>query len=406
MSEAFAPVRVEGQPLWFLIFLAIAVAGGAVAYVPFLTVLLPARIVELTGNDDVASLSYTTFAGAVIASLANIGFGWLSDRGGGRPIWIASGLLLSCILLVAVRFAGSVTDLILLIMAWQLCLNMMLGPLAAWAGDCVPDEQKGLLGGLFAFAPALGALVSAVVTTPGLADRDTQLVLVALLVMVMVAPVLIFGRGRELPLLTRPSKTPSSPQRRSWRADSAVTRMWLARLLVQIAEAGLFAFLLFWLRSMAPDYGENDAARIFSMVLAIAVPMALFAGRWSDRVQRPILPLAICAGLSATGLVLMAIAGNIQSALAGYLLFGVASVIFLSLHSSQTLRVLPRPQTRGRDLGLFNLTNTVPSIIIPWLTLALVPAFGFGGLFWLLAVLCAAACVLVATMVRPPSQEA
>ena len=395
------PALPARQPLWFLLLLALGAAGGAVAYVPFLTVLLPTRIVELTGSDDVASLSYITFAGAIIASLANIGFGWLSDRSGGRPIWIASGLLLSCILLVAVRFAASVTELILLIMAWQLCLNMMLGPLAAWAGDCVPDEQKGLLGGLFAFAPALGALASAVVTTPGLAGRDTQLALVAMLVLLMVAPVLMFGRGRELSQLTQPPATPPSPQHLPWRADTAVTRMWFARLLVQIAEAGLFAFLLFWLRSMDPGYGENDAARIFSMVLAIAVPLALFAGRWSDRVRRPILPLAICAGLSAAGLVLMAIAGDITSALAGYLSFGVASVIFLSLHSSQTLRVLPRPQTRGRDLGLFNLTNTVPSIIIPWLTLSLVPAFGYGGLFWLLSALCALACGLVATLVRP-----
>ena len=406
MSEAFAPVRVEGQPLWFLIFLAIAVAGGAVAYVPFLTVLLPARIVELTGNDDVAALSYATFAGAIVASLANIGFGWLSDRRGGRPVWIALGLVLSCCLLVAIRFTGTVTELIVVIMAWQLCLNMMLGPLAAWAGDCVPDEQKGLLGGLFAFAPALGALASAFVTAPGLAGRDTQLTLVALLVLAMVAPVLIFGRGRELPHLIKPTATSATPNRLPWMSDTAVTRMWFARLLVQIAEAALFAFLLFWLRSLSPGYGENDAARIFSLVLTIAVPLALVAGRWSGRVRRPILPLAICAGLSAAGLVLMAAAADIAAAIGGYLLFGIASVIFLSLHSSQTLRVLPRPQTRGRDLGLFNLTNTVPSIIIPWLTLALVPAFGFGGLFWLLAALCAAACVLVATMVRPPSQEA
>jgi MFS family permease len=177
-------------------------------------------------------------------------------------------------------------------------------------------------------------------------------------------------------------------------------RMWLARLLIQIAEAALFAFLLFWLRSLAPSYGENDAARVFSMVLIVAVPLALATGRWSDRVGRPMLPLAICAAISSAGLLIMAMAPDLTGAVTGYLLFGVASVIFLSLHTSQTLRVLPRPQDRGRDLGLFNLTNTVPSMIIPWLTLSLVPAFGFDGLFWLLAALCAVACALVATISR------
>ncbi len=60
------------------------------------------------------------------------------------------------------------------------------------------------------------------------------------------------------------------------------------------------------------------------------------------------------------------------------------------------MRVLPRPERRGRDLGLFNLTNTVPSLVMPWLTLLMVPLFGYAGLFVLLAVLAGAAAVLLA----------
>ena len=55
---------------------------------------------------------------------------------------------------------------------------------------------------------------------------------------------------------------------------------------------------------------------------------------------------------------------------------------------------------RGRDLGFFNLTNTVPSLIMPWLTLAMVPVFGFSGLFWVLAGLAALATLLLATRLR------
>lgn len=385
-----------------MLLLALAAAGGAVAYVPFLTVLLPVRIADLTGSDDVAALSYATFGGAIVASLANIGFGWLSDRSRGRRGWIAAGLVLSSGLLLVVPKADSVDELVATIMLWQLGLNMMLGPLSAWAGDCVPDEQKGLLGGMFAFAPALGALSAAFVTMPAISGEGLRLQMVVALVFIMVVPALIVGRGRELPALMQPRRGDAERTGDPTKTRSAVARMWLARLLVQIAEAALFAFLLFWLRSLSPGYGENDAARIFSIVLVVAVPLALFAGRWSDRVGRPMLPLAVSAGLSALGLLGMAGADGIDMAIAGYLVFGVASVLFLSLHSSQTLRVLPRPQTRGRDLGLFNLTNTVPSLIIPWLTLSLVPLFGFSGLFWVLAALSGLACVLVATLTRRP----
>ena len=389
------------QPLWFLLVLALAAAGGAVAYVPFLTILLPVRVTELTGGEDVAALSYATFGGAIVASLANIGFGWLSDRTGRRRIWIAAGLILSCSLLVTVGRAENIWQLVGLVMLWQVGLNLMLAPLAAWAGDCVPDAQKGLLGGLFAFAPALGAISGAFVTIPGLADSGERLMLVALIVAAMVVPALVLGKGRALPHLVAPLVTREPEEVDRFRQKPAIGGMWFARLLVQVSEAALFAFLLFWLRSLSPGFSESNAARLFSVVLIIAVPIALLAGRWSDRKDRPMLPLAILAGLSSCGLVTMAVADTLTGALVGYVFFGIVSMAFLSLHSSQTLRVLPRPQHRGRDLGFFNLTNTVPSLIIPGLTLTMVPVFGFSSLFLLLAALAALACLLIARISAP-----
>lgn len=383
------------QPLWFLLLLALAVAGGSVAYVPFLTILLPLRITELTGTSDVAALSYATFAGAIIASLANIGFGWLSDRSGRRRGWIVAGLALSGGMLLAIGQADATGHVIALIMIWQLGLNMMLGPLFAWAGDCVPDEQKGLLGGLFAFAPALGAMSGALVTIPGLADAQERLLIVVALVAAMVLPAVLLGKGRAMPHLMIFVDTAQDRPADRLKSRTAITQMWIARLLVQMAEAALFAFLLFWLRSIVPDFSESRAARIFSLVLLIAVPVALVAGRWSDRRGRPMLPLVVCAALSSVGLFGMALSTGITSALMAYVLFGIASMVFLALHSGQTLRVLPRPQHRGRDMGIFNLTNTLPSIIVPGLTLSLIPVFGFDALFLLLAALSAGAFVLM-----------
>jgi sugar phosphate permease len=70
------------------------------------------------------------------------------------------------------------------------------------------------------------------------------------------------------------------------------------------------------------------------------------------------------------------------------------------LHASQTLRVLPSPQHRGRDLGLFNLTNTVPGMVMPWLTVLLVPSFGYSSLFVLFAALSILSALLLATFAR------
>jgi len=384
----------------FLWLYALAWAGGAIAYVPFLTILLPIRITALAGGENIRWLAYITFSGAIAASVGNILFGSLSDRAGSRRGWIAGGLVLNVVLLLAMTLVATPLALLGLVVLWQLALNMMLGPLSAWAGDCVPRVQMGLLGGLLAFAPAMGAIAGAFITLPDLAGPNGRIELVGTLVVACVAPALLFGRPLSVPLaddLETPvdakDKNPDKPRR-------PFVSMWLARLLVQIAEAALFAYLLLYFRSIQPGIGEGFIARLFCVVLVAAVPIALPVGRWADRTQRPFLPLMIAATLSGSGLVILSLSRNVDWAIAGYILFGLATTVFLSLHSGRTLRVLPRPTQRGRDLGIFNLTNTVPSLIMPWLTLALVPSFGFAGLFALLALLAFTSATILSALPR------
>lgn len=384
-----------------MLLYALAWAGGAVAYTPLLTILLPGRVAGLAGSEaGIGWLAQIALAGALAASAGSIAFGFLSDITRNRRVWIAVGLVLSSALLPLIGRAQTLDGLIFAIVGWQLALNMMLAPLAAWAGDQVPDRRKGMLGGFMAFAPAFGALSGAIVTQPGLAQEGQRLGLVALMVVACVLPILLFAPRRSVavarhePAPAIPSPEPQPAQRR------IVVRMWIARLAVQVAEATLFAYLLFWLRSLDSAVGENQTARLFSVIMLMSAPLALAAGRWSDKADRPMLPLAISACFSAAGLLGMALAGTLGAAMAAYALFGLASAVFLALHSSQTLRILLRPERRGRDLGLFNLTNTVPSLIMPWLAIGLVPVFGFQALFLILAVLAIGASLLLFTIAR------
>jgi len=375
----------------FLWLFALAWAGGSVAYVPFLTILLPLRVVGIAGADSVRVLGLITFFGAVAASVGNILFGWLSDRSSDRRPWVAAGLLISLTLLVLVPLGRDPVSIIALVVCWQLALNMMLGPLSAWAADRVPRHKTGFLGGLMALSPALGALSGVVATVPGLANANQRLWLVAAMVAACVTPVILFvGKTPE----------PKAEDREQGPPRRFAARMWLARLLVQIAEAALFAYLLIYFRTLDPGVDESRIARLFGAVLVAALPIAILVGRRADLSARPARPLAICACGSVLGLVAMSVAANVNQAVAAYVVFGLATTVFLSLHSGLTLRVLPDPRHRGRDLGIFNLTNTVPSLIMPWLTIAIVPARGFAGLFVLLAILASAAAALLFTLKR------
>lgn len=378
----------------FILLYALAWAGGTIGYVPLLSILLPVQVAGLAGKTaGVDWLAYIALIGAIAASLAGILFGYLSDITRNRRGWIVGGLVLSCVMLPVIGQMNSLPTLVVSIVVWQLGLNMMLGPLAAWAGDVVPDNQKGMLGGLMAFAPGLGALAGALVTVPGLAGGTVRLILVATIVAGCVLPVLLFGAPMQA---LRSGKR--SENLRDQPSHSPVMRMWLARLFVQVAEATLFAYLFLWLISLDPSVSDNQTARLFSLILLVSAPLALLVGGWSDRRGRPIAPLQTCAFISAFGLVGMALAPDKMGAMLAYGLFGLSSAMFLALHSAQTLRILPQPDRRARDLGLFNLANTAPSLVMPWLTMALVPWAGFPALFGLLAVLSLAAGLLLRNM--------
>jgi MFS family permease len=398
----------HGQDTRFFIGYAMALAGGTIAYTPLLAILLPMQVASLAGDEArVAWLAYLTFAGALAASFAGIGAGWLSDRMKARPPLIIAGLAVSSLALAGFGWTASFGGLLMLLIGWQLGLNLMLAPLMAWAGDCVPDHQKGRLGGWLALAPAAGALATTLVTWPGLASPAGRLWLVIGLTAALVIAGVWLARPQPLPLplVGRPvaaAPTSGAAALLAIVTSPAVARMWLARLLVQIAQAALFAFLYFWLRALDDGFDDAAIAQLYTAVLLVSIPVTLLAGRWSDHHARPLAPLTLSAVIAAGGLAVMAVAQETLPAVAGYGVFALAAAVFLALHSAQTLRVLTDPARRAEHLGWFNLTNTAPSLIMPWLTLAVEPAFGFAGLFALLAACTLGAALLLSRLPHLP----
>ncbi|MFY8194797.1 MAG: MFS transporter, partial [Novosphingobium sp.] len=186
-----SPAR--GRERRFLGLYALAWAGSTIAYVPFLTLLLPMHVGQLAGNEAVRWLAATTFLGAIAASACNILFGWASDLAGKRRPFVLVGLLLSSVMLQIAPHTGTLLSLGVVIALWQVGLNMMLGPLSAWAGDQVPDGRKGMLGGLLAFAPASGALAGALATTADALSLETRFALVGAIIALCVLPLVVLG---------------------------------------------------------------------------------------------------------------------------------------------------------------------------------------------------------------------
>lgn len=395
---------------WLLLY-ALAYGGGAIAYVPLLTLLLPLKVEEIAPTEKLALLGLITVAGAVAASISNILAGILSDRiqgpvrgriAGRRP-WILAGLVLTVAALAGIAVSRSAPELIAAVVAFQIVLNILLAPLVALAADEVPDEQKGTLGGLIGAAYPMGAVVAILVTASSQVTELVQLLMVGGLAVSAIFPFLIFAR--------RPIKMRSDVGLDPGAAHSAANLLivWLSRVLMQVAGLVLFAFFLFYFESVQHEEFELAARVVASriawlsgLVAVLTVPLAVVLGRLSDRLgaRKPVLIATAAAAVG--GLLVMAAFPQWMPAAIGYVVFASASGVYLALQAAFAMRVLPSPTHRGRDLGFLNLANTLPSLIGPWLTVAVVAQGGFRSLIVVLAIATALAGGLMALVKDGP----
>lgn len=387
------------QSRGFLAAYAVAWAGGSIAYTPFLTVLLPMRFTELAGNGDVGWLALCATVGAIAAGLSNILWGWASDRwprGGRRQRqrWAMAGLVAMLAGIAAIVSVRTAAGLVAAVAAWQVALNLLLAPLSAYAADSVDDSQKGVLGGLLSFAPALAA-VSIIAVAAADGGFTSQMVTIALIVFVAILPLLLQARVPAFGRHPAPvERRPLAPLDRR-----ILIRLWFARLFVQVAEGLLFLFIFYFLRSVSggalslSDYAWTNAG-----VQLLAVPVAIAIGRRSDLLQRRKAPLLAMVAFIALGLAGMALAQGWWLVIACYALFLSGSNSFLALHSTFAMQQLPDPAHYGRDLGLFNLTNTLPSLISPLLAALVIGQMGYQGLLGLLAALMLLPALMIARL--------
>jgi len=388
------PAEPGRQPTAVLFAYAMAWAGGCVAYMPFLTLLLPIRFTELAGTADLHWLGLTAVVGALAASIGNIAWGWASDRaaarGGDRRRWAATGLVLIALTSAAMAWASTPLMLIAFVALWQLALNLFLAPLAAFAADSVPARQQGMLGGMLAFGPGVAA-VSVVVVLAAPPGLPSQLALILAITAAAALPLLLIRRVAPLGRMAR-----SPPSKHGAGNRRVLVQLWAARLTVQVAEGLIFVFLYYFLRDLSGgtlDVGRYALAN--AAVQLCSIPVALAVGRFADRSGRRRAPLLAMIVLIAIGLTGMAVAHAWTPVILAYGLFLIGSNSFLALHSAFAMQQLADPRHFGRDLGLFNLTNTIPAVTTPLLAILVIGAAGYSGLLLTLAAFMALPALLV-----------
>jgi MFS family permease len=387
------PGRVTG----FLLRNALANAGGMVAFLPLLSLLLPIKVEAIAGDARMNVLTAAVLAGALAASGSNLLFGWLSDlavdRGIGRRPGVAFGLALTALAYALVALATTPLAIVLSIAFFQFAVNALLGPMFAIMADEIPDSHKRTAGGLLALGPPFGAAVSTLIMAWPLSE-GSRLAIVTLAVIVCISPLLA---SRAVPAADAPK---SAAVAQVLRRDLVIA--WSARFLAQVAGAILSVYLVYYFESVSPPAARGRVAAMVAPLLLLShllpVVIAVPVGRWSDRIGRGKPFLLAAASVAALGLVCMALAQSWTQAAIAFATYSCGWSIFLALHAGFAMQLLPNPRRRGRDLGLLNLTNTLPQLVGPALTWWLATPHDFDAALLTAAALTACGALLILTV--------
>ena len=388
--------------------------GVALALVSFLwigpylgvqAVLLPSKVAVIAPSSKESVIAILSTSAMIVAALANIVFGALSDltrsRWGRRTPWIVFGSIACAVMLIVVNMANTV---VLLVLAWciyQLFLNAIVAPSIAILSDMTAPRNRGVITSIYALGYSIGLYGGQIIGAQFLNKVTAGFIVMALLTLIA-GPVGALGMREQSSL-----DMPKSGFDMHMVIDHFSFPVHHARdyylalcgkFLIVSANFAISGYQLYILT----DYMKQDSSqtsRLVSMIslclMVTAIVMSAVAGPIADRIQRRKLPVVIASLFIAVGVFIPFLDNHPWTMIAYGVIGGIGMGTYNAVDQALNIEVLPNPDSAAKDLGILNLANTGGQVLGPVLSATLISAFGYQAIFPALTVCALGGAVLV-----------
>lgn len=360
----------------------VSAVACAIPWVALSSVILPRVFEQIDSSSKEGMLGLVNSIGAIVALLANIIFGTLSDmtrsRFGKRTPWIVSGGIITGLAIGAIAFTRNEALIIFLWCVAQMGYNMMLAPYVAVMSDRVPDKVRGTISGFYGAGIAVGQTLGSIVGAAFLRQGQSGLFSAWMM-------------GMGVFSLTGIFVVAMWPREKSSRFEEQSEHITVKSVLLNFRpprHAPDFYYALvgrtlmmggYWMITtyqlyIAQDYiyagdpnAKDKAATIIAtmgvITLVVSLIAAVTAGPITDRLGRRKLPVALASCLFAVGAAMPLI---FRSPMGMYLFAAIAGFgygVYNAIDQALNVAVLPNPKEAGKDLGILNLANTLSTVI-------------------------------------------
>lgn len=377
--------------------------------------IVPTRVLSFaTDSTKGTVLGLVTVVGALVSMLTGPIAGVLSDesrsRWGRRRPFLAVGIGLNCVALLALIGAATLLQFILAFVAVQLFANLAGSPYTALIPDQVPDMQKGKATGFAGFAEVIGRLVGAIlgglmISLPGTAASigavlfflpgglrtHPMLPLVFLIIGTTVGAMLftVVRVHEQVPAAVPPADRPHLLRRAfvfDFRAEANFTWLLAARGFNMLAINTVVTFLLYYIRDYLgfTDIGEANVrlGYLFAVSAVTTLPSSLIVGYLVDRHQRrKRWVYASSVGLALVCVGFLAVAGFNQALVVGAG-FGLCYGAYFTSDWALALALLPKNDEAAKYMGIWGIAGTFPQVLAPGIGGVLLDTFNRMGPNW------------------------
>jgi len=354
------------------------------------------QLQQLNPDNKIGALTLAISIGAIASMIAAPIAGTVSDRTrtriGGRAPWMIGGLVVALAATAGLALATTTTAVIVAFAFMQVGTSFVAAPLIAHIPDRVPSERRGTFSSVNGLGTVVGALFGQTLGAVFASAIPVGYVVVAaLFALVIVIFLIVNARASNL----------DQPRER-FAAIDVLRTFWVnpvkhpdffwaftGRLLLITGFYSASSFGLYILQ----DYiglGEGAVQVVPLIGLAVLVGIVsstIVAGPLSDRIGRRKVFIFIAGVVLAIALMAPFVWPTVPGMLVYAFLSGVGFGAYQAVDYALVTEVLPSQASAGRDLGIINITATLPQTFGAAAAGLVVTTVGYAALFPIAAVL-------------------
>ncbi|MFD8494167.1 MFS transporter [Amycolatopsis sp. NPDC059657] len=382
--------------------LSLANLGFWVAVLTPIQVLLPTQIERLDPAGKETQLAIVTACAAIVSIIVAPIAGALSDRTlsrwGRRRPWIAGGVVLCALSLVALPFAAGVA---MVAVCWSLAQagqNALFAGMSATVPDQVPVRQRGIVSAFVGLPAPLGLVFGVFLVTAVVPGLTGGYLVVALALVLLTGPFLLGTSDDRLVPAERPVFTFRSfwisPRRHPDFAWAAISR-----LAIQLANSIATLYLLYFLRDVVRLADPGGGVFVLTLLYTGGILLtSVVAGKLSDRSGKRKIFVVVSSVVIAAAMLILAVWHTFPAAMTAAFVLGLGYGVYVAIDNALITQVLPGARDRAKDLGVINIANTAPQAFAPLIAGGVI---AFSGSYTVLYLIAGAVALIGALLVRP-----